>query len=100
MESPVNSTIESVSHIRCLYGLNVRRTSFTFSLKSLGMTPLTVYEVEPPKMVKFLRAMDKVLYTVFLPNPLSLIQALLRKTVKSSHIHMDPTIRAYEDLHW
>lgn len=69
-------------------------------LNSLGMQPVKIYEVEPPKMVRFLRGMDKVLYMCWLPNPLDLIQRLLRKTVKTNHIHMDPSIREFENLHW
>lgn len=69
-------------------------------LRAMNLQPVQIYEVDAPKMVKFLRGMDKVLYMCYLPNPLDLIQRLLRKTVKTKHIHMDPSIREFENLHW
>lgn len=69
-------------------------------LQAMGKEPLTIYEIEPPAIVKGLRKFDKALYTLYLPNPLDLILTLLRKTVKSKHIHMDPSIRSFENLHW
>lgn len=86
------STMESASE-------SGRRAANTI-LKALGKEPITIHEVQPPKVVKMLRKIDKFLYMFWLPNPLDLLLTLLRKTVKSKHIHMDPTIRSYENLHW
>lgn len=76
-----------------------RRAASTI-LTSLGMQPLTIYQIEAPRTVRILRKFDKFLYTLWLPNPIDLLLSLLRRVVKSKHIHMDPTIRSYENLHW
>ncbi len=86
------STMESASE-------SGRRAANTV-LNALHMDPIQVYKIDPPGIVKFLRGFDKALYSVWLPNPLDLILTCLRYTVKSPHIHMDPTIRSYENLHW
>jgi len=91
-ESYYVSTMESASE-------SGRRAASTI-LTSLGMQPLTIYKIEPPRVVSVLRKFDKILHSLWLPNPFDLLLSFLRRFVKSRHIHMDTTIRSYENLHW
>lgn len=68
-------------------------------LKEKGFDSLHIYQVQVPQHISRWRSFDKLLYNLRIPNPLDIMLRLLRK-IKTNHIHMDASIRSYEDLHW
>lgn len=80
----------------CESGRRAANTIF----KSLKLTPIEIYESQVPRHVRWLRSFDRVLYALFLPNPLVLIMKCLRSCLRNKNIHMHPDVRSYETLHW
>jgi hypothetical protein len=68
--------------------------------KRFGLSPVPIYEVKVPWYIQLLRTLDRFLYTFRIPNPLAILQAILRRTLNNRSIHMDNKIRVFENLHW
>lgn len=68
-------------------------------LKQFGLPPVTIHALPVPNYIRWLRQFDRFLFTVWLPNPLELLYKILRSTLKTHSIHMDPVLRKHENLH-
>jgi uncharacterized protein with NAD-binding domain and iron-sulfur cluster len=69
-------------------------------LAQFNMPGIPIYDVQIPTWIKIYRGFDRILYSVFLPNPLEILLKLLQKTLNNTKTHMSSGIRSYEDLHW
>lgn len=69
-------------------------------LKQFAQSPVPIHKITPPRGVRWLRALDSLLWKCHLPNPIDLFVRLLRRLLDTSSLHMDPKIRDYENLHW
>lgn len=69
-------------------------------LAKFNLPPLTIYQTDVPINIARLRKFDKILYKLWLPNPLEVLVAIMGYWLDTSHVHMDDSIRSYGSLHW